>query len=435
MSVHEDAVRYLKDKDGYKRIMQEIYKKYKRLGKLSGSFTLKNLTKEEGQILAPLDYNFYNAPEAKVSIKRFVENFSKGKFQDIEFVEVLKLYIGKELKTDKEIREEKSIKKNKFFAELIQEMDNTRAGIWLKQTIMSKGKGYITIIKQYESYEGEDKLDKLHAILKNLLKGVNALSYNPKEGELIPIFASKIARDPHFFDLDNFQGKLLLYAICQHLNMPYVESAEGQAEILYYAGLLKDDVSNYTFTFGLKAYSKESELKHIYDFSMQGEPLVLTLWNISKVDKFVCNKNKLFIFENPSVFSEVIKKVKDLNSSMVCTSGQLNLSSLILLDKTVPYAQEIYYAGDFDPEGIGIADKLKERYKEKLKLWRFTIEDYRKVLSSKNISDSSMVKLDGIKTEELKILAEEIKISKKAAYQEMLIEEYVRDINGIIKVR
>jgi len=84
---------------------------------------------------------------------------------------------------------------------------------------------------------------------------------------------------------------------------------------------------------------------------------------------------------------------------------------------------------------LGIADKLKERYKEKLKLWRFTIEDYRKVLSSKNISDSSMVKLDGIKTEELKILAEEIKISKKAAYQEMLIEEYVRDINGIIKVR
>jgi DNA topoisomerase IA len=52
--------------------------------------------------------------------------------------------------------------------------------------------------------------------------------------------------------------------------------------------------------------------------------------------------------------------------SLICTSGQLNLSYHIDLDK-IKDLEFIYYAGDFDPEGLLIADKIKLKYKEKVK--------------------------------------------------------------------
>lgn len=46
---------------------------------------------------------------------------------------------------------------------------------------------------------------------------------------------------------------------------------------------------------------------------------------------------------------------------IVCTYGQINLAWLVLLDLINQSIQTIYYSGDCDPEGILIADKLKNR--------------------------------------------------------------------------
>ena len=87
---------------------------------------------------------------------------------------------------------------------------------------------------------------------------------------------------------------------------------------------------------------------------------------------------------------------------------------------------EIFYAGDFDPEGLMIAENLMKKY-DKVKSWRMSYTDY--VAISKNndiISQRRLNILDRI--EILKETALKIKETKQAAYQELLIKEMSEDI-------
>lgn len=435
MDKEKELVKFFQNNKGYTRILTLIFKKYKSLGKLTGTLELKDLTPEERRILAPLHHKYFEAKEAKVSIKKFVNYFCSGKFEKVDFARVLSIYFKDNLVTHKKEREERERKKEEFFKELVLINKGTRAELWLKEILENKNFGYSIINKNYEAYYKENKIDKFKVLLDYILKGFNSLTFNTNDSENLPMFSSKITKDPHYFDVDKPAGKILIHGICFELKREYPRDVEETAELLYSAGILKDDVSSSIATYGLKAYKKNYELDFIYRFTEFGEPLIFTLGNLSKIDKFLCNKNRLFIFENPSLFSEVIKRTGRLNPSIICTSGQLKLASLILLDKIIEDVEEIYYSGDFDPEGIIIANKLKMRYGNKLNFWRFDIEDYLKVISYKKISSISKAKLDNIENSELSPLIEKIKEKGLAGYQELLIEDYIYDINTCIKFR
>lgn len=427
----KEAVIYLQHNSDYKRILKLIFEKYKRLGKFSGTFYLKELTDGERRILAPINHKHFNAKEAKEDVKKIVQHFCVGRFEGIDFAKVLELYFKRELITYKDEKEDKNRKKEEFFRKVILNNKYTRGGAWLNEALQKKDFGYVTIIKSYENYYNKNKLEEFEAFLSTVLKGINLLPFNSNV-ESLPIFSSKVSKDPHYFDSNTTAGKLLLHGICYETNKKYPENAEEVAEMMYSAGLLKDDISSSTATFGLKAYSGDKELEFIYSFTQFKEPIILTLGNLSKIDRFCCNKNKLFIFENPSLFSKVVKSLESLKPSIICTSGQLKLASLVLIDKTIEYVDEIYYSGDFDPEGISIANKLKERYGDKLRFWRLDLQNYSKAISDKKISNTSINKLNNIKNNELGELIEEIKKNEVAGYQESLVEYYIEDIKGII---
>ncbi|KGM96599.1 hypothetical protein Z968_06060 [Clostridium novyi A str. 4552] len=432
MSKEIEALKFFRDKKEYHRILIEIFKKYKSLGKLSGTFKLKNLTKEEQMILAPLNHKYFVAREANVSIKKFIEYFCSGKFEQIDFTKVLSMYFKDDLITYKEEKMQNRTKKEDFFHELIYNNRGTNAENWIREMISKKNYGYNIINTNYGVYEKNDKICDLKVILDNVFRGFNLLKFQTNYIESLPIFSSKVTRNPHYFDINTMPSKILIHGICYELKREYPKNAEEIAEILYNAGILRDEVSNFVVTFGLKAYKEDMELDFIKSFTEFQQPLILTLGNLNKIDKFTCNKDKLFIFENPSLFSEVIKKTIDLKPSIICTSGQLKLASLVLLDKIIKNVEEIYYSGDFDPEGIFIANKLRMRYKNKLKFWRFRVEDYIKSVSHKEIPYSRMTILDNIKDRDIKELIEKIKEKGLAGYQELLIKDYVKDIRNII---
>lgn len=136
----------------------------------------------------------------------------------------------------------------------------------------------------------------------------------------------------------------------------------------------------------------------------------------------------MYVFENPTVFSEILYKTGKMKPSLICTLGNFKLASLILMDKLVQSGAKIYYSGDFDPEGIVMADKLKQRYGENVALWRYSKEDYINIKSSVQLEDYRIKKMNNIKSEELREIVEFICINKTAAYQELLIDDYIGDI-------
>lgn len=399
---------------------------------------ISNLAKEREKLLHSIE-----ELKNKKDIREKEAEALKGKYDKarVEYEELIKddIFSTKnELENlkreiDEEEKEERERKKEEFFKELILINKGIRAELWLEEILKNKSFGYSMISKNYEAYYKENKINEFKVFLDYILKGFNSLTFNTNDSENLPIFSSKTTKDPHYFDVDKPAGKILIHGICFELKREYPRDVEETAELLYSAGILKDDVSSSIAAYGLKAYKKNYELDFIYSFTKFGEPLTFTLGNLSKIDKFLCNKNRLFIFENPSLFSEVIKRIGKLNPSIICTSGQLKLASLILLDKLIEGVEEIYYSGDFDPEGISIANKLKIRYGDKLKFWRFDVEDYLKIISHKKISSISKAKLDNIENDELSPLIEKIKEKGLAGYQELLIEDYIDDINSLQK--
>ena len=73
-----------------------------------------------------------------------------------------------------------------------------------------------------------------------------------------------------------------------------------------------------------------------------------------------------------------------------------------------------------------IADKIKKRYGDKVKFLLYNKDIYEKIISSKNLSDSRISMIKNIETLELQEIKQCIKCQKKAAYQELLINDYLK---------
>ena len=82
------------------------------------------------------------------------------------------------------------------------------------------------------------------------------------------------------------------------------------------------------------------------------------------------------------------------------------------------------YAGDFDPEGLLIAQRLKERYGSSLKFWQYEKRWYEQYISDVVLSESRLKKLDKIYMKELLEIRDCMRFNKKAAYQESMLEVY-----------
>ena len=412
----------------YKKIFLEVYSKYKKYGKITGSFTLKATTTEERQILFNFDSKALTEGKAKIKCSTVRDLFNR-KLKEYSFEELLVKVVGKELKTNKEVKDEEKEQEEKFYDDILKASDDGVGKQWFIEILDKKKYGYNIIVRKYKSEIRNLKELKRKIIL--IINSLNKLPYLNNEYENIAVFSAVNTKDSHFFDSDKFTGRLFIKAISFILNKDEPKDINEINELYYEVGILKDEISNHTTIYGLNAFNMDSsEVKAVNSFNLWKEPLQISISNLLKIDYFEAINNTVFIFENPAVFHKILKVNGD-NISLICTSGQLNLSSYILLNK-IRNLKNIYYAGDFDPEGLMIAYKIKKRYKDKVKFLNYTRESYINTMSNNIIEEKSMSQLNKINCSELDEVINELRINKRAAYQELLIDEYLDLIKKVI---
>lgn len=419
----KECIGYFKSNSGYKRVFQKLREKYESLGSFGGTVVLRELKTEEKEALTGLFRKDYNKKNCSFKVENFIKALENTRFEGVDFQKVFQGYFGEKIMYKKEEKASYEEERSAFLEEIINKFRGTRAEAWLRYLLDTKENPYRLLCQKYE----EDK-EKLRNNLLLSGKAFNKLSFEKSNSMRLAVFSSNINKDPHSFDVNTELGKLLIYAIIYKLKIPYPENAEELNEVLYNSGIIRDEVSNYTLCSGLIAYNGDKEHGGWRGFYETSEPLQVSLWNISKLDKILSPRGRVYVFENPTVFSEVLYYTSEIKASLVCTFGQFKLASLILLDKLVESGSTICYSGDFDPEGISMADKLKQRYGSKTVLWRYQAEDYLKIQSNVAITASRLKKLDNIKSEELQDIAALVKGNKKGAYQELLIKDYIKNI-------
>lgn len=210
-------------------------------------------------------------------------------------------------------------------------------------------------------------------MIEVVCNAMNNLPIDYHEYERLPVFTQKITKNPHYFD-KNLPFDLLLKGIKWSLNIDD-DQYEHMSQILYQVGIIKDELSNYCCICHIKPVEDKYGWTTFYD---QYEPQNLNLHNLGKLQ---CNLviEDIYICENPAVFSNLCEHIKNkkINIGLICSNGQINFCTYKLIDLLIQSGCHLYYCGDYDSEGLVIADKLKRRYKESISLFEYSLFNFR----------------------------------------------------------
>lgn len=400
----EELAKYLKSKKGLNRLFIKLKEKYISLGRYNGVVTLDKITKEESiDIGNLLGYRINEGETIKISYKEITKKILETKYRQFNWEELLNSYFNEKIINKKEKIELDDINEFKFFQEIIDNNKNNKYIDKLKNIINEKTDIYRLLKQRYN----KDK-EKLEVDLNNILLLLDNI---PKEPTPLAVFAVTTG-NPHYLDLNTIECNLFLKFLSYIKKEEYPKENEDKINLLSEINVYTDPISNYVITYKLKGNDILEKL------SNDREILNLNLLNIINLKKIDTTSKKVYIFENPAM----LNSLHELDVPIVITSGIPNLSLYKILEKLENNGNQLYYNGDFDPEGLLIANKLKRKF-PKLKLFCYQVEDYNNSKSNKKISESRLKKLNLILEEELQIVKELLLKNKLSAYQEKNINQ------------
>jgi len=426
LSEINEAVEYFKKKPVYEKLFNEFKKKYESHGKIGGIAVLTGLsTGDKEDISSFLMKDFTSEEEVRVSAKLFEKALQKSRFSSLTTLDILTHYFGIKLRTNKEKSEEDVGKRAEYLAELTGYTDKAYIKEWLTGVFCTGADGAVVIARSYNADKNELKI-----ILQKLIKAIPMLPYfqGGKKKELLAVFAAQAAGNPHFFDDNTLAGNLLTAFLRDYFRFGYeddLSEAENRSNVLFKAGLIKDTLSNDVIAYGIRGRCVDGSLHQgMEGFLHQKEPFKLSLLTLANLEETFTNSvdRRIYIVENPAVFSILISRFPE--KSFICSYGQIRRAVFMLLDlfdKNTVFS----YAGDFDPEGLLIAERLKKRYGDRLIFWKYEPDIYLKYMSEEKLTNQRIKKLDGVRDANLLKIAELMREEGRAAYQESMLEEYL----------
>jgi len=426
LSEINEAVEYFKKKPVYEKLFNEFKKKYESHGKIGGIAVLTGLsTGDKEDISSFLMKDFTSEEEVRVSAKLFEKALLKSRFSSLTTLDIITRYFGIKLRTNKEKSEEDVGKRAEYLAELTGYTDKAYIKEWLTGVFCTGADGAVVIARSYNADKNELKI-----ILQKLIKAIPMLPYfqGGKKKELLAVFATQTAGNPHFFDDNTLAGNLLTAFLRDYFRFGYeddLSEAENRSKVLFKAGIIKDTLSNDVIAYGIRGRCVDGSLHQgMEGFLHQKEPVKLSLLTLANLEETFTNSvdRRVYIVENPAVFSILTSRFPE--KAFICSYGQIRRAVFMLLDlfdKNTVFS----YAGDFDPEGLLIAERLKKRYGERLIFWKYETDIYLKYMSEEKLTKQRIKKLDGVRDATLLKIAELMREEGRAAYQESMLEEYV----------
>lgn len=427
MDILEEATTYFKSNKGYLRLFKGIKNNYISFGEMKGNVVIINPTLEEKRALSGLMKKDYSKNKTiSININKLEKQLQETKFSGINLKDILMLYFQEDILTKQENKKRYQEELDIFFQNILKQNEKEDVYPYLKEIIKNKNHIYYHLKKYYNKEK-----NIFQKALEDACKGINHL---PKQKIRIPVFASNTINNPHGYDKKNLCGKIFIMLLSFINNIPIPKNSEELSELYYQNNLLVDDISNMVLCRNILGYEKIDGLEHkgLKGFEEYHEPIYLTIYNLSNISKLKENKHyqKVLITENPAVFMEIVEKCRRKDFPLVCTYGQVKLAGIILLDLLVEAGFQLYYSGDIDPEGIQIADKLKQRYQENLHFIGFDIDTYFNNMSNISLSETRIHKLKQIKSNELKEICEEVNKRKQVAYEEQNIPSLIKWIEN-----
>lgn len=419
--MREACLTYLGSMPVFERLLSQFCEKYRSYGCFCGSARLSIRSEDEREALEGFFARSYrNQKTATISAQAFRRALEHTRFAELSPEDILEAFAGAPLagKREEESRRKACIahcwkvalEQQEAYAECEaskQLLCAFRAVVESEEPAMSS-ETVTALYRQLMSGRQEMKettllcalTDDLHTLVR-ALELLNLLRVE-KRYQYLPVFAAELFGDPHRLDRGTRDAHLL-QLLLQWLEIQWgvevdemnrIPSLRRQARYLS-VGILLDDVSNYAMLCGVGAVGRDGQVHAgMEGFSMDGAPVNVPLSVITGWTQLRCRENTLWIVENPVVYAVLCERF-GRTRSLMCMNGQPRLSAWLILKLLRDGGIRVYYAGDFDPEGLCIAEKVQQSLLSgQCVFWHMSEADYRSAQSQKPIEARRMKMLD-----------------------------------------
>lgn len=418
--MRQAGIEYFKKNKSFQRFFDALRQKWKKYGRPAGVILLKDATGAEREALGRFSGKTYFAGDIRITVAEFEKALQETKFSDLTIQELLEGYYGEKLEKNTSVRQRQQDRRLAYYESLLKDAGPDVAA-WLQCAWHEHRYGYVLMKSLYETAPEE---------LRRIISALSALAALRQDDRRLAVISARISGNPHYFDVNQPAGKLLICFLSCQSQAEEPKSAEGRLELYYKNGLRPDDMSSFTFLYGIHLYGPRGLHPAYEGFISCQEPYTVTLSNLKNIQKADSYAKRVYVVENQTVFSDLCACALDKNIAIMCTSGQVRTASLIVLDLLVAQNCQIFYSGDLDPEGILIADRLVTRHPDHIRPWHMAPADYNLAISQEPITTARLKQLANIKNENLRALIPLLQAKKKAGYQELLLERLKYDIES-----
>lgn len=425
-TMHREALEkacadYLLSTPGAKRFLDGLWNQYVRLGRFGGTITITKPTAEEVNFaISVLHLKVTSKDAITVRLTRIEKWFDQTRFEGVDWLSVLEHFFKKIMVTKEQQGLEAVAQRVAFISELKSDLSQDFT-LWLEAVLANEATGSNNFWRQYQG----DPV-ALRRTISEIAYAVSLLPAPSQMPTMLPMLATAVTKNPHSFDGGTQHRYWLLSYFAYREGGTVPNNHQDQLSLLTRGGIVIDLAWRATQTYGLEGFDQQGRPLGWSEFSGRGEILTLNLTNLLAAVTIRpaagFGQTRIICYENPSVFMAAVMGGVDGAEALICTGGQLHQMDLVLLERLIASNPNVtlYYTGDYDPEGLGIAARLKLRFGERLVLLHYQVSDYEKCLSNEVISEQRLKQLDGdiSRVTELSAVAERMKLLKLAGYQE-----------------
>ena len=414
---------YFRNTPGFQRIMDQLLIRYRRNGYAAGTIRLDNPSQQERDALCGLFGRAFLA-DVKFKVQDFDSALQSSRFEGVDLKEVLEVYFHTSIHTGRELKDQKEQQFEQLLESAYKVARSSICKNWLDE-IKAKRRdiGYLLLVKEMS----RDFQSAVTSVRKAVW-AMDELENRSSSMLRLAVFSAQATTDPHALDSDTLCGQLFLHLLSVKSNRSYPTGAEERDEVYFENGILCDSISSTVTQVGLVLREQQDEHSAFKEFRKRNECSTLSLTNLNNISSATSPSGKVYLIENQMLFSQLCDQAKDFHSPLICTSGQLQVAVLRLLDMLVVSGTTLYYAGDFDGGGISIASRLLSRYPNSLHLWHMSADDYELCKSDISISENSRSLLKAADDTILKPIADLVQQAGCAGYQELLLDRLLSDL-------
>ena len=420
--IKKECLAYFGQSPVWKKVLRGFREKYSSYGRFGGKVVLKNLKSQDIEELEGFfGKSFHGQKSVTVSAEKFRQELEVSRYKNMTPEWLLENFFEEPLLGKQEQKLLRQQEKERIWENFRKSYEG--------MPIEMVEESLKNIVKDSENRE----LTEWERLLRLGAEIYNHLPYRQSEKLYLAVFAAMLTGNPHAFDNGTADGNFLYQIIQMDMESRGIKIEASEIFPAYkrqksylMAGIMLDDISNYAMLYQVQAVKKDGSIHQgMAGFAREQHIVQVPLAVISEWELLRCSQDEIYIVENPSVFAVLCGKEKEKNTrrAYMCMNGQPRLAGLMVLELLAKSGTKVYYAGDLDPEGILIAQKLSRYYKGEFHYWHMETKDYEKCKSEEVISPKRMKILERITDDRLKPVVERIKAYGTAGYQEMLMEE------------